>query len=144
MKLCALETLISISRNLKKFVDFTRKHWSGPEPSPCPLQAQASGPKISGNLIVGCNGSAYLLQDTLIGLQDYWWQLLANSTIVACRTANPTSFLCCVVGSSSLLFVAAIFWRLAIQGGSGAELILSESNSFNCTLTSLRDAYALI
>jgi len=28
------------------------------QPSPCPLQAQASGTKISGNLIVGCNGCA--------------------------------------------------------------------------------------
>jgi len=78
-----------------------------------PLQAQASGPKISGNLIVGCNGSAWPLQDTLIGLQDYWRQLSANSTIVACRTANPTSFLCCVVGSACLLSATAIFWRLA-------------------------------
>jgi len=34
-----------------------RIHGSGPEPSPWPLQAQASGPKISGKLIVGCNGS---------------------------------------------------------------------------------------
>ena len=44
--------------NLKILIDLMRNHRSGPEPSPCPLQAQASGPKISGNLIVGCNGSA--------------------------------------------------------------------------------------
>jgi len=65
MQLCALETLIRISSNLKKFVDLMRKHRSGPEPSPCPLLAQTSGPKFSGNLIVGCNGSAWLVQDTL-------------------------------------------------------------------------------
>jgi len=93
-----------------------RNHSSGSEPSPCPLLAQASGPKISGNLIKGWNGSAWLLQDTLIGLQDCWWQLSANSTIVAYQTANPTSFLCCVVGSASLLSASAIFWRLAIAG----------------------------
>ena len=58
MQLCALETHIRISRNLKKFVDLMRNHKSGPKPSPCPLQAEKSGPKISGNLIVGCNGSA--------------------------------------------------------------------------------------
>jgi len=58
MQLCALETHIWISRNLKKLVDLIRNHRSGPEPSPCPLQAQASGPKISGNLIVGRNCSA--------------------------------------------------------------------------------------
>jgi len=34
---------------------------------------------------------------------------------VACRTANPTSFLCCVVGSASLLSTTAIFWRIAIS-----------------------------
>ena len=44
--------------NLEKFVDLMTNHRSGSEPSPCPLQAQASRPKISGNLIVGCNGSA--------------------------------------------------------------------------------------
>ena len=33
-------------------------HRSAPEPSPCPLEAQVSGLKISGSLIVGCNGSA--------------------------------------------------------------------------------------
>ena len=55
MQLCALETHIRVSRNLKKFVDLMRNHRSGPEPS---LQAQASGQNISGNLIVGCNGSA--------------------------------------------------------------------------------------
>jgi len=42
MQLCALETHIRISRNLKKFVDLMRNHRSGPETS---LQAQASGPK---------------------------------------------------------------------------------------------------
>jgi len=114
MQLCALETHIRILRNLKKFVDLMRNHRSGPEPSPCPLQAHASGPKISGNLIVGCNGSVRLLQDTVIGLQDYRRQLSANSSIVACRTANQTSFLRSVVGSASLLSATAIFWRLAI------------------------------
>jgi len=58
MQLRALEMHIRISRNVKNFVDLITNHKSGPEPSPCPLQAQASGPKISGNLIVGCNGSA--------------------------------------------------------------------------------------
>jgi len=58
MQLCALETHIRISRNLNKFVDLMRNHRSGLEPSPCPLEAQASGPEISGSLIVGCNGSA--------------------------------------------------------------------------------------
>jgi len=58
MHLCALETRIRIATNLEKFVDLNKKHRSGPEPSPCPLQAQASGPKILGYLIVGCNGSA--------------------------------------------------------------------------------------
>ena len=114
MQLWALETHIRISRNLEKFVDLMTSRRSGPKPSPCPLQAQASVPNISGNLIVGCNGSARPLQDTLIGLQDYWRQLSANSTIVACRTANPTSFPCCVVGSACLLSATAIFWRLAI------------------------------
>ena len=42
MQLCALETHIRISRNPKKFVDLMRSHSSGPAPSPCPLQAQAS------------------------------------------------------------------------------------------------------
>ena len=114
MQLCALETHIRISRNLKKFVDLMRNHRSGPEPSPCPLQAQATGPKISGNLIVGCNGSACLLRVTVIGLQDYWRQLSANSSILSCRTANPSSFLRPVVGSASVLSATAIFWRLAI------------------------------
>jgi len=58
MQLCVLEKHIRISRNLKTFVDLMRNYMSGPEPSPCPLQAQASGPKIAGNLLVGCNGSA--------------------------------------------------------------------------------------
>jgi len=58
MQFCALETHIRISRNLKILVDLIRNHRSGPEPSPCPLQAQASSPRISGNLIVGCNASA--------------------------------------------------------------------------------------
>jgi len=92
-----------------------RNHRSGPEPSPCPLQAQASGPKLSGNVIVGCNGSAWLLEDTVIGLQDYWRQLPANSSIVAGRTAIPTSFLCPDVVSASLLSATAIFRRLAIS-----------------------------
>jgi len=112
MQLCALEPHIRISRNLQKFVDLIRNHRSGPEPSPCPLQAQASGPKVSGNLIVGCNGAAWLLQDTVIGLQDYWRQLQANSSIVAGRTANQTSYLCPDVVSASLLSATAIFWRL--------------------------------
>jgi len=58
MQLWALETHIRISRNLEKYIDLMTSHWSRPKPSPCPLQAQASGPKISGILIVGCNGSA--------------------------------------------------------------------------------------
>jgi len=58
MQLCALETDIRISSNLKNFVELMRNQKSGPEPSPCPLQAQASGPNISRNLIVGCNGSS--------------------------------------------------------------------------------------
>jgi len=49
-------------------------------------------------------------------LQDYWRQLSANSSIVACGTANPTSFLRSVVGCASLLSATAIFWRLAILG----------------------------
>jgi len=61
MQLCALETHIRIARNLKKFVDLMKNHRSGPEPSSCPLQAQASGPKSSGIVIVGCNGSAWPL-----------------------------------------------------------------------------------
>jgi len=51
----------------------------------------------------------------VIGLQDYWWQLSAKSLIVSCRTANPTSFLRCVVGSDSLLFATAIFWMLLLS-----------------------------
>jgi len=47
-------------------------------------------------------------------LQDYWRLLSANSSIMACRTANPTSFLRSVVGSASLLSATAIFWRLAM------------------------------
>jgi len=39
MQPCALETHIRISRNLKKLADLMRSHRSGPEPSPCPLQA---------------------------------------------------------------------------------------------------------
>jgi len=58
MQLCALKTHISISRNLKKYVDLMRNHRSGSEPSPWSLQAQESGSKISGSLIVACNGSA--------------------------------------------------------------------------------------
>jgi len=45
MQLCALKTHIRISRSLKKIVDLMRNHRSGREPSPCPLQAQASGSK---------------------------------------------------------------------------------------------------
>jgi len=62
MPLCALETHIMISRNLKIFVDLMSNH----------------------------------------------------SSIVACRTANQTSFLRLVVGSASFLSATAIFWRLAI------------------------------
>jgi len=51
----------------------------------------------------------------MIGMQDYWRQLSANSLIVACRTANPTSFLRPVLGSASLLSATAIFWRLTID-----------------------------
>ena len=47
-------------------------------------------------------------------MQDYWRQLSASSSVVACRTANPTSFLRPVVGSASLLSATANFWRLAI------------------------------
>jgi len=65
MQLWALETHTRISRSLEKFVDLMTNHRSGPEPSPCPLQAQARSPKISENLIVGCIGSAWPLQDTL-------------------------------------------------------------------------------
>jgi len=119
--LCALETPIRISGNLKKFVDLMTNHRSGPEPSPCPLQAQASGSKVSGSLIVGCNGSSRPLQDTLIALQDYWRQVSANSTIVACRTASRTSFLCCVVGSACLLSATARFWRLALCVGATVQ-----------------------
>jgi len=52
--------------------------------------------------------------DTVIGLQDYWRQLSANTSIVACGTANQTSCLRPVVGSASLLSATAMFWRLAI------------------------------
>jgi len=45
MQLCALETHIRISRKLKKFVDLMRNHWSGPEPSPCPLSGRCKLPK---------------------------------------------------------------------------------------------------
>ena len=45
-------------------------------------------------------------------MQDYWRQLSANSSTVACRTANPTSFLRPVVASASLFSATAIFWRL--------------------------------
>ena len=115
MQLCALESHIRISRNLKTFVDLMKNHRFSPEPSLCPLQTQASGPEISENLVDGCNVSALLQQDTFIGSQDIWRQLTANSTIVACRPANPNSFLCCVVASASILSTTAIFWRLAIQ-----------------------------
>ena len=109
MRLYALETHIKISRNLKKFVDLMRNHRSGPEPSPCPLQAQASGPKILETFIVGCNGSVSLVQDTMIGLQDYWRHLSAKRSIVSCRTANRISSLPPVVDSASLLSGTAIF-----------------------------------
>jgi len=116
MQLCALETHITISRNLKKLVDLMRKHRSGPESSPCPFQAQASSTKISGNLIVGCRGSAGLLEDSVIPLKDYWRRLSANSSIGACRTANQTSFVRAVVGTASLLSATAIFWRSSMTG----------------------------
>jgi len=51
----------------------------------------------------------------VIGLKDFWQQLSANSWIVACRTANPTSFLRPVVGSASLLSATAIFRRSVIR-----------------------------
>jgi len=121
MQLCALETHIEISRTLNKFVNLMRNHRSCPKPSPCPLQDEASGPKISGDLIVGCNGSACLLQDTSIGVQEYWQQLSANSTIVACRTAHRTSFLCCVAGSASCLSATAIVERFAIWSWIGCS-----------------------
>jgi len=50
---------------------------------------------------VVCNGSAWFLEDMVIGLQDFWRQPLANSSIVACPTASPTSVLRPVVCSSS-------------------------------------------
>jgi len=69
----------------------------------------------------------------VIGLQDYWRQRSANSSIVACRTANPTSFLRPVVGSASLLSATANFWRLAIASVSKdiffLRLPLSETTS---------------
>jgi len=79
------------------------------------------------------------LQDTLIALQDYWRQLSANSTIVACRTANPTSFLCDVVGSASLLSATAIFWRIAIS----SHAVSVEHNKAVGTPTSKADAGTL-
>jgi len=63
---------------------------------------------------VGCNDSAGLLQDTVIGLQDYWRQLSANTSILAGGTAIPNSFLRPVVGSASLLSATAMLWRLAL------------------------------
>ena len=51
------------------------------------------------------------MQNTLIGLQDYWRQLSARSTIVARRTANPTAELCCVVAFASLLSATFIFFK---------------------------------
>jgi len=114
MQLCALVTHIRISRNLKKFVHLMRNHSSDPEPSPCPFQAQARGQNISESLIVGCTGSACFLQDTVIGMQDFWRQLSANSSIVARRTGKPTSFLRPVVATAALLSATAIFWSLAM------------------------------
>jgi len=58
MQLCALETHIRISGNLKTLVVLMTDHRFGPEPSRCSVQDQSSGAKIPGNLIVGCNGSA--------------------------------------------------------------------------------------
>jgi len=49
----------------------------------------------------------------VIGLQDYWRQLSANSSIVACGTANATSFLRPVVGFASLLSATAIFLEVS-------------------------------
>jgi len=81
-------------------------------------------------IIVGCKGSLWFLEHSGIGLQDYWRHLSANSSIVECGAANPTSFLRPVVGSASLLPATAFFWRIAtyvhkvlnrgepIQGGS--------------------------
>jgi len=62
----------------------------------------------------------------VIGLQDYGRKLLANRSIVACRTANPTSFLRPVVGSASLISGTAIFWRFAISLGDFFHKILEE------------------
>jgi len=60
----------------------------------------------------------------VIGLQDYWRQLSANSSIVTRRTANPTSCLRPVVGSASLLSATAIFWRLAILTAGCVEKVV--------------------
>jgi len=75
MQLCAVKTHIRISKNLKKVIDLMQNHSSDPEPSPFPLQSQASSPTGSGNLCVGCNGSTILLQDTVTRLKDFWRQL---------------------------------------------------------------------
>jgi len=53
----------------------------------------------------------------LIGSQCFSPQLSANSSIVACRTANPISFSRSVVGFASLLSATTIFfWRLVFPG----------------------------
>jgi len=70
MQRWALETHIRISRNMKKVVDLMRNNASVPQISHCYLRAHASGSRISGNLIVGCNGSARHLHDTVIDLHD--------------------------------------------------------------------------
>ena len=62
---------------------------------------------------------AMALHDTVMGLQDYWRQLSANCSIVACRTANSTPFLRPVVGSASFLSLTAMFWRFAIRRHNG-------------------------
>jgi len=55
MQLWELKPHIKISRNLRRFIDLMRNDGSGSDPSPFPLQVEASGPRPRGNLILGCN-----------------------------------------------------------------------------------------
>lgn len=50
----------------KQSFDLMRNRRSGPDHSPCPLQGQASGRKISGNIIVGYNGVVRHMHETVI------------------------------------------------------------------------------
>jgi len=99
--------------------------------------------KISGNLIVNCSGFAWLVRDTVIGLLEYWRQHSANILIVACRTANPTSYLRCVVGSASLLCSTAIFWRLAISGVQRVVPVSADSDGRANIKTCWRTSFVL-